>query len=86
MKNLSILGSTGSIGTSTLAIVEQFPEKFQIKALAANSNVKLLADQISRFEPELAVVYDEVRAKELKSLLASNGRVRVMHGRKGYEA
>jgi 1-deoxy-D-xylulose-5-phosphate reductoisomerase len=86
MKNLSILGSTGSIGTSTLAIVDQFPERFQVKALAANSNVMLLAAQVNRFEPELAVVYDEKRAQELKPLLSSNGRVKIMYGKEGYDA
>ncbi|OGP61980.1 MAG: 1-deoxy-D-xylulose-5-phosphate reductoisomerase [Deltaproteobacteria bacterium RBG_13_49_15] len=86
MKQLSILGSTGSIGTNTLTIVDRFPDRFQVKALAANSKVELLSKQIERFCPELAVVYDENRAKELKELLPSNGGVEIMFGPEGYKA
>ena len=53
MKQLSILGSTGSIGTNVLNIVAMFPEKFDVKALAAGKNVELLAGQIEQFHPEV---------------------------------
>lgn len=66
MKNLSILGSTGSIGRNTLKIVEMFRGRFEVKALAAANNVELLARQIETFHPEIAVVFDENRALELK--------------------
>lgn len=59
MKNLSILGSTGSIGRNALRIVEMFPEKFAVKALAAKSSTTLLSEQIEMFHPEVAVVFDE---------------------------
>jgi 1-deoxy-D-xylulose-5-phosphate reductoisomerase len=63
MKRLSVLGSTGSIGCNVLNIVAMFPDKFVVKALAAKTNVELLARQIEQFRPELAVVCDETRAK-----------------------
>ena len=53
MKNLSLLGSTGSIGINVLNIVRQFPDRFQILGLAAGGNVKLLSDQVLEFKPKL---------------------------------
>jgi len=86
MKNLSILGSTGSIGQNALKIVEQFPERFKIKALAAKKNVALLARQIDYFSPELTVVFDEENAAELKKLIPAGTTVEIMHGVAGYNA
>ena len=86
MKNLSILGSTGSIGKNALKIVEQFPERFKIKALAAKKNVPLLARQIDYFSPELAVVFDEENAAGLKKLMPAGNTVEIMHGEAGYNA
>jgi len=86
VKQLSILGSTGSIGCNALAIIEMFPEQFGIKALAAGTNIELLAGQIKRFSPELAVVIDENRALELKRILPSKARVEIMYGEDGYRA
>ena len=65
MKNIAILGSTGSIGTQTLDIVAQFPERFNIIALVAHRNVDRLKDQIKRFQPEFVVVSDEKNAEIL---------------------
>ncbi|MBW1758935.1 MAG: 1-deoxy-D-xylulose-5-phosphate reductoisomerase, partial [Deltaproteobacteria bacterium] len=59
MKYLSILGSTGSIGRNALKIVEMFPERFAVKALAAKKNIELLAGQIEQFRPEIVAVFDE---------------------------
>jgi 1-deoxy-D-xylulose-5-phosphate reductoisomerase len=84
MKNLSILGSTGSIGRNTLKIVEMFSPRFSIKALAAKNNVTLLAEQIERFSPEIAVVFDEACAKDLKDRLPGGSRVEVLYGEDGY--
>lgn len=84
MKNLSILGSTGSIGSNALKIVEMFPERFVVKALTAKKNVALLAEQIERFSPEIAVVFDEKAAFELKNMLDSRIRTEIMHGENGY--
>jgi len=86
MKKLAILGSTGSIGRNALKIVKMFPERFAVKALAAKNNTALLAQQVERFGPEVAVVFDEKRARELQSLLPANSRVEVMYGEGGYNA
>jgi 1-deoxy-D-xylulose-5-phosphate reductoisomerase len=56
MKNIAILGSTGSIGTQTIEVVEAHPEQFRIVALAAGSNVPLIIEQINRLKPDLVSV------------------------------
>ena len=86
LKRVAVLGSTGSIGENALKIVEQFPERFKIKALAAKKNIALLARQIDYFSPELAVVFDEERASELKKLIPAGAGVEIMHGVEGYNA
>jgi len=86
MKRLSILGSTGSIGCNTLEIAGMFPDLFDVKAVAAKTNVSLLAEQIQRFSPELAVVFDEARAQALKKLLPMETDVRILYGKEGYRA
>ena len=86
MKRLSILGSTGSIGRNVLNIVEMFPERFRVDALAAKDNVDLLAVQIERFRPEIAVVFDAERADRLVRLLPSNVKVDILWGNDGYRA
>ena len=53
MKRISILGSTGSIGTQTLEIVAQYPDAFQVVGIAAGSNLALLTEQIQQFQPEI---------------------------------
>ena len=85
LKNLSILGSTGSIGTNLLQIVAQFPDRFRVGALAAKSNIRLLAEQIERFNPRMAVVYDEKRAQALKAQLHDH-KVEILYGDTGYQA
>uniref|UniRef100_A0A6N2LHL4 1-deoxy-D-xylulose-5-phosphate reductoisomerase n=1 Tax=Salix viminalis TaxID=40686 RepID=A0A6N2LHL4_SALVM len=69
-KPISIVGSTGSIGTQTLDIVTENPDKFTVVALAAGSNVTLLADQVRRFKPQLVAVRNESLVDELKEALA----------------
>ena len=86
MKRLSILGSTGSIGCNTLEIAGMFPDLFDVKAVAAKTNVSLLAEQVQRFSPELAVVFDEERAQALKKLLPAETNVRILFGKEGYNA
>lgn len=63
---LSVLGSTGSIGTQTLDIVRNFPEKFQIVGLSTNTNIELLTKQIQEFKPKAVAVMDYDQAKKLK--------------------
>ncbi|KAJ1282909.1 hypothetical protein BS78_03G087600 [Paspalum vaginatum] len=69
-KPISIIGSTGSIGTQTLAIVAENPDKFRVVALAAGSNVTLLANQVKTFKPKLVSVRNESLVDELKEALA----------------
>ena len=69
MKNIGILGSTGSVGTQSLQVVENHQEKFNIKFLAAHSNIDLLSDQAKFFDPEYICIYDESKYKQLKNMV-----------------
>jgi len=69
MKRISILGSTGSIGVSTLDVISAHPGEFTITALAGGRNIALLKQQIERFRPRLVAVIDEVHARDLRTLL-----------------
>lgn len=64
IKNISVLGSTGSIGTQTLDVVDKL--HLNVTALTANSNVKLMEEQIRKYKPQIAVLFDESKAKELQ--------------------
>ncbi|MBW4488898.1 MAG: 1-deoxy-D-xylulose-5-phosphate reductoisomerase [Trichocoleus desertorum ATA4-8-CV12] len=70
MKAITLLGSTGSIGTQTLDIVAQYPDQFRIVGLAAGRNVELLAQQIRQFKPEIVALCDEEKLPELKAAIA----------------
>jgi 1-deoxy-D-xylulose-5-phosphate reductoisomerase len=67
MKNLAILGSTGSIGRSALAVVDAHPSRLRIVGLAAGDNTSLLAEQISRYRPRIAAVATEHGAERLRA-------------------
>ncbi len=67
MKKLSILGSTGSIGTQTLEIARENKEEFKVEAIAANSNIDLLEAQVREFRPRITAIADESYYHELKS-------------------
>lgn len=71
MKAITLLGSTGSIGTQTLDIVENNPDKFRIVGLAAGSNVEMLAQQVRQFRPEIVAIGNEAKLPELQAALAS---------------
>lgn len=64
-RQVSILGSTGSIGVNTLRVIESFPEEFAVAALGAGGNVALLAEQIERFRPRLVAVADDAAGERL---------------------
>ncbi|MBT3922263.1 MAG: 1-deoxy-D-xylulose-5-phosphate reductoisomerase [Nitrospina sp.] len=66
MKKISLLGSTGSIGVNTLDVVERNPDKFQVCALSAGSNVELFAQQIRKFKPALVALFDSTKLDALK--------------------
>ncbi len=84
MKNLVILGSTGSIGTQTLEIVKDKKDDFKAIALAAYSNVDLMEKQIREFDPEYAVLFVEEAASSLKERIASLN-TKVLSGMEGLE-
>jgi len=69
-RKVTLLGSTGSIGTQTLDIVEYLPDRFEVEGLAAGSNVKLLAEQIKQFNPKIVSVGNDKALAELKDLLS----------------
>ena len=79
VNKISILGSTGSIGTQTLEVVREYPQ-IKVAAITANSNIKLLEAQAREFSPELVCVMDEAKADELRIRLADTS-VRVLGGR-----
>lgn len=81
MRHLTILGSTGSIGTSTLAVIKQNPDKFAARALVAGRNVELMTQQCLEFRPAYACMADESSARELRRRLRDAGvAVEVMSG------
>ena len=73
MQNLTILGSTGSIGTSTLDVVARHPDKYRIFALTAFRQVDLLFRQSLQFKPDFAVLLDEAAGVQLRALLREAG-------------
>jgi len=85
MKRISILGSTGSIGRSTLSVVESYPERFEIIALAAGHNIEAAFEQARRWKPQLLSVADGQDAETLRAQLREAGvdGVSVVHGSAG---
>ena len=67
MKRLSVLGSTGSIGMQTMEVIRSNKDMFSLEAIAANSSIDLLEQQVREFRPKLAVIYDKSKYAELKS-------------------
>lgn len=84
MKNIAVLGSTGSIGTQALDVVRNLPGEFKISVLAANSNVDLFYRQIEEFKPALAVLADEDAYKKLKSLQKDFKTTKLAGGRQAF--
>lgn len=85
MKRIAILGSTGSIGRSTLNIVESYPDRFSVITLAAGSNLDLAFEQTQRWRPCLVSVATEVGAGQLRTRLRAYGlsEIEVVHGSAG---
>jgi len=79
MTTVTVLGSTGSIGVSTLDVVGRRPEQFQIFALVAGNNMKLLGEQIARFRPRMASVASEERRQALIGRLNELGLAPALH-------
>lgn len=87
MKFISILGSTGSIGTNTLRVVAGFPDAFRVVGLAGGKNAGLLAEQVASIRPRIASTLDEDTSRELQDLLKRRGypleQTRFVHGEEG---
>jgi 1-deoxy-D-xylulose-5-phosphate reductoisomerase len=85
VKRLAILGSTGSIGQSTLSIVEQFPERYEVAALAAGRNLNVALEQTLRWKPKVVSMANEELAGQMTQLLRHAGvsGIEVLHGTEG---
>jgi 1-deoxy-D-xylulose-5-phosphate reductoisomerase len=85
MKRISILGSTGSIGRSTLSVAESYPDRFQIVALAAGSNLESAFEQARRWRPRVISMAGEADADALRTRLKNEGlgEIEVVHGGAG---
>jgi 1-deoxy-D-xylulose-5-phosphate reductoisomerase len=87
MKRIAILGSTGSIGCSTLSVVESYPERFQVATLAAGNNAELVFEQAVRWKPRVVSLADEASAQALQARLRQAGlgatEIEVVHGAAG---
>ncbi|HPQ44368.1 MAG TPA: 1-deoxy-D-xylulose-5-phosphate reductoisomerase [Syntrophales bacterium] len=84
MKNISILGSTGSIGVNTLDVISRNLSQFNVVALAAGKNLSLLKRQIEMFEPDVVSVIDDEHARQLIELIGRSATVTVLSGEDGY--
>ena len=82
IKNIAIIGSTGSIGRQTLEVIEASPQRFRVVALAAGGNLEELVGQITRHQPQLVSVANEVRAAELQDRL--NSRAKAVSATQGF--
>ena len=87
MKGICILGATGSIGVSTLDVVNRHPDKYKVVALTANTNIEELFNQCLAFHPEYAVVVDEAKSLLLKEKIANSAvaNIQVLSGVKALE-
>ncbi len=85
-QRIAVLGSTGSVGTSTLDVVARHPDRFEVFALSAATQVDLLLEQCARFRPRFAVMASAPHARELAHKIKGNGlQVEVMTGSKAIE-
>jgi len=85
MKRIAILGSTGSIGRSTLSVVESYPERFEVATLAAGNNAELAFEQAVRWKPRVVSLASEQSSEMLRTKLRSAGlaEIEVVHGAAG---
>ncbi|MDE6856840.1 MAG: 1-deoxy-D-xylulose-5-phosphate reductoisomerase, partial [Muribaculaceae bacterium] len=84
IKNIGVLGSTGSIGTQTLDIIAEYPERFRASVLTARRQWRMLAEQALRFRPDLVVIGEENYYAPLREALAGSG-IEVAAGAKAIE-
>ncbi len=84
MKNITVLGSTGSIGVTTLKVIGAHPERYRVVALGAGKNINLLLEQIRAFKPQVVCLQDHESALELEHLLPPGQRPEVLWGTEGF--
>jgi 1-deoxy-D-xylulose-5-phosphate reductoisomerase len=82
MKKVVILGSTGSIGTNTLSVIEHFPDRFSVEALSCHKSIDRLSDQIRRYSPAAVAVTEELTSHSFREL-CKNHSVRLFQGKNG---
>ena len=80
MKNIGILGSTGSIGTQTLQVIDELSDVFNVKYLTAQDNIQLLSKQALKFEPDTVCIVNEQKRTDLQELLKGSN-IKVTSGR-----
>ncbi|MCD6353405.1 MAG: 1-deoxy-D-xylulose-5-phosphate reductoisomerase [Proteobacteria bacterium] len=85
MEKISVLGSTGFIGSNTLEIIAEFPDRFKVAGLAAGKNIDLLLKQIQVFKPDLVSVDNKGLAEKLESLLPATPSTEILFGQDGME-
>jgi 1-deoxy-D-xylulose-5-phosphate reductoisomerase len=83
VKQIALLGSTGSIGVNTLEVIRRFPDRFSVCALAAGSNIALLSRQIKVFKPRIVSVLNETLARDLKKMLSGKPQPEIVCGSEG---
>ena len=83
MKNILILGSTGSIGRDSIKVIKGNPERYRVVALSANRNVKLLSEQIRSLRPRYACIIDTERVQELKDAISDIPGIEILSGVEG---
>ena len=83
MKNITVLGSTGSIGVSALDVVEKNPGRFRVVGLAAGKNIQLLQKQIEKFRPQIVAVNDVQSASRLRNQIPAATKIRIVHHSEG---
>jgi 1-deoxy-D-xylulose-5-phosphate reductoisomerase len=85
-KGIAILGSTGSIGGSSLKVIARYPERFSVVALAGGNNVDRMSEQVLMFRPLLASMAGEEGAAELRKRVGSKVHMEILHGEDGLKA
>jgi 1-deoxy-D-xylulose-5-phosphate reductoisomerase len=85
VRTIALLGSTGSIGVSTLALVREFPDRFRVHGMVAGTNLKLLAKQIREFHPACVAIKNESDVPQLRAFLG-HGKVEILFGEAGASA
>ena len=79
MKKIGILGSTGSIGTQTLQVIDQLPGKFDVKYLTTQQNIPLIAEQALKYHPDTVCIIDEQKKEMLKNYILHLMNLRIIY-------